>query len=318
MGNLEAWIADELGRTVEAKSELPGGAGARRYWRIHLAGGTTAILMHALPEDLKILPPALRENPVAIPFVAVSALLQSHGVPVPEIFAVQEDERYVLLEDCSDRSIYSLAASARAPYLKQAIECLAHIHAIERSDHFVFRRHFDLAWIEFEMRHFLDHGVAKRYRAALTETLTEMSHAIAERTQVLCMRDYQSQNLMIDPTDRLRILDFQDALLAPRELDLAAFLFDSYIDLTADTRNALLHRYEVEAGVAILAEDLALLVTQRKCKDFARFHYLMKEKGDSRFVPFAASARKAVLESLALLPNTWSDPLARGFESIPA
>ena len=54
------WIEATCGARVAGLTELLGGAGERRYWRVHLEGSRTAVLMHALPERPEILPPALR------------------------------------------------------------------------------------------------------------------------------------------------------------------------------------------------------------------------------------------------------------------
>ncbi|MEE9278745.1 MAG: phosphotransferase [Myxococcota bacterium] len=297
-----SWIEVTCSARVVGSSELPGGAGARRYWRAVLEGERTAILMHAVPERPEILPPALRDQPDGIPFVAVTAYLARHGVPVPRILGVEPAERWVLLEDLGDRHLCDLEPAARAPRLEQAIRLLAEIHALPPEDELPFRREFDAEWIRFELQTFLEHGLPGGERSGLSSAFERLVQAVAALPRTLCVRDYQSQNLMIDRDDRLRILDYQDALLAPPELDLAALLFDSYIDIDPQERTRLLSRYAEWTGRTLDPAALALLVVQRKCKDLGRFVVLASRRGGPLWSAAAARAREAVSDALPRLP----------------
>jgi aminoglycoside/choline kinase family phosphotransferase len=118
---------------------------------------------------------------------------------------------------------------------------------------------------------------------------------------------------MLDRHGRLRILDYQDALLAPPELDLAALLHDSYVAIAPELRARMLARYAERSGRTLAAEAFALLVLQRKLKDFARYRFMATVKGDPRFLPFAAAARTSVSCALAGLPRRLA-ALARELE----
>ena len=156
--------------------------------------------------------------------------------------------------------------------------------------------------MRFELRTFAEHGLGARWHAALAPELDALARAIAELPRVLCLRDFQSQNLMIDAAGRLRLLDYQDALHAPAELDLAALLFDSYLEQTASERARRLTRYWSARGARPDPAAFALLVVQRKCKDYGRFRFVTEVKHDERYAPFAARARAAVLGTLSGLP----------------
>ena len=297
-----AWLERERGCALRELEALPGGAGARRYWRARFADSTTAVLMHALPEDPAVLPPALRSQHVELPFVEVSAFLSRHGLPVPRIHAVEPRERWILLEDLGDVHLLDLPASDRGERLREAIDLLARVHGLAREEALPFERVFDREWVRFELATFAAHGVEERFRSALGPELDRLAVAVAELPRVLCLRDYQSQNLMIDATGRLRLIDYQDALLAPPELDLAALLFDSYLELEDAEREALLARYWQARGSAPDPAAFALLTVQRKCKDYGRFRYVTEVKHDARYTPFIERARAVVLAALPRLP----------------
>lgn len=302
MERARAWLEQKQGTAVRELVALPGGAGARRYWRVRFADSETAVLMHAVPEDPEILPLALRAQGEAIPFVEVSAFLARHDLPVPRIHAVEPRERWVLLEDLGDVHLLDLPSRERSGRLREAIELLARVHAIAREDALPFRREFDESWVRFELRTFAEHGLESRWHAALAPELDELARAISKLPRVLCLRDYQSQNLMIDPSGCLRLLDYQDALLAPAELDLAAFIFDSYLEIGESERAGLLERYWSARGGDPDPAAFALLTVQRKCKDYGRFRFVTQVKHDARYAAFVERAREAVLEALPRLP----------------
>jgi hypothetical protein len=60
MERVRTWLESVRKSALAGLVALPGGAGARQYSRARFADGTSAVLMHALPEDAAILPPQLR------------------------------------------------------------------------------------------------------------------------------------------------------------------------------------------------------------------------------------------------------------------
>src|SRR5262245_125158 len=302
MERARAWLESARKRALAELAALPGGAGARRYYRARFADGSTAVLMHALPEDTAILPPQLRATAGDIPFLEVTAFLARHGLPVPEIYAVERAERWVLLEDLGDVHLLDLDPRARAQRTAEAIDLLARVHALPREDALPFRRAFDAEWARFELRTFVEHGVAAALRGEIASELDALARAAAALPRVLALRDVQSQNLMVDPRGRLRVIDYQDALLAPAELDLAALLHDSYVKVTEAERAAHAARYWRARGAAADPAAFALMVVQRKCKDFGRYRMLVERKGDLRYRPYVARARASVLGALPGLP----------------
>jgi aminoglycoside/choline kinase family phosphotransferase len=295
------WLAQRRGSAVRSADAMAGGAGARRYWRVGFADGSTRVLMHALPEDAAILPPALRRPTPELPFVAVARLLARSGIPVPRIDAVDLERRWILLEDLGGRHLCDLQAEELGRRSREAILLLARVHALPPSDALPFQRCFDSEWIRFELATFQKHGAPRAPAARLDAALGALAGWIAALPRVLCLRDYQSQNLMIDPDGRLRVLDFQDALLAPAGLDLAAFLWDSYVERSSAEREELLAAYAGARGIPDRAA-LAALVVQRKCKDLGRYRFVSEHKGDARYAADVPRARAAVLEQLAGLP----------------
>src|SRR5207247_355298 len=85
----------------------------------------------------------------------------------------------------------------------------------------------------WELEHFLEHGIETRHgrrlaadeRAGLLAALAPLAEPFEQRAPVLVHRDFMAWNLHVQD-GRLRLLDFQDALLGPDAYDLAALLTD--------------------------------------------------------------------------------------------
>lgn len=298
----QAWIESRGPCRVIGLERMRGGAGARRYVRVRLADGASLVWMHERPGDPEILPPALRQATEELPFVTVTRLLARQGLPVPRIHALDSEHHWLLLEDLGQQHLCDLAPGPRLERQREAIGLLARVHGLPQGSGLPFTRRFDLEWIEFELRHFLEHGVATPFRDSLRPGLAQLAGHVAALPTTLCLRDFQSQNLMLDPRGQLRILDYQDALLAPPELDLASLLHDSYLEISEADRSALLELYASLRGRAVSPDSMATLVVQRKCKDFARFRYLSRVKHDFRFERYEQAARCAVLSAVPALP----------------
>jgi N-acetylmuramate 1-kinase len=300
-----AWLERQRGPLVSLDA-MQGGAGARRYWRARFRDGESAVFMLARAEDPRILPPAMRGLVPDQTFLEVRELLERSAIPVPAVYAAEPSGPWILLEDLGDIRLCDLPAGERAERHREAIDLLSRIHALEPAPGaplaLPFRRCFDAEWVGFELALFQNQPMKPETRAALAEGFRALAGHIAAMPRVLCVRDYQSQNLMVDGQGRLRLLDFQDAFLAPAALDLAALLHDSYVEIDVPQQRALLARYAERSGAPVDAAAFAALTVQRKCKDFSRYRLQVYEKGDLRYAPFESRARDAVLGALAELP----------------
>src|SRR5258705_3747549 len=191
MERARAWLESARRSALAELVAVPGGAGAARYYRARFADGSSAIFMHALPEDAAILPPQLRVSAGEIAFLEVRALLARHGIPVPEIYAVERAERWVLLEDLGDTHLLDLDPRARAQRFAESVELLARVHALPREEALPFRRAFDAEWARFELRTFAEHGAREAVRAAPLPELDPLAPAVAGLPHVCALRRYR-------------------------------------------------------------------------------------------------------------------------------
>jgi hypothetical protein len=116
---------------------------------------------------------------------------------------------------------------------------------------------------------------------------------------------------MVLPSGEQAVIDFQDALLGPRQYDLVALLRDSYVELPPELVDALLRRYLArlaEAGGPRLEygpfrELFDLPTVQRKLKHAGRFVYIDRVKGNPGFLVSIPASLRYVREALARRPD---------------
>jgi N-acetylmuramate 1-kinase len=305
---------------------LAGDASSRRYFRVRLEGAPrpTAVLMLQSGSGLSVSSDELGsvEAIAEMPFLNVQRYLRDRGVAVPEVYAADSARGVALLEDIGDTTLWDAARAAAdpAPLFRDAIDALVALQraGAEAPDPscIAFRQRFDARLFLWELEHFLEYGFAGRpladaNRAALRRRFEEMSESVARGEYALTHRDYHAWNLFVHE-GRIRIIDFQDALLAPVAYDLATLLNDRATPTVVGARERALvgHFCARRAEAFGTAEDpeafferYCLFVLQKSFKIVGRFHYLEDVKGKRGYV--------------AMLPHTFAT-LRRCFDHAPA
>jgi len=311
--------------TIAAIEPLAGDASARRYARLRLRGEAPAsVIAMLLPRD--VAPGASEEIgaggvPTELPFLAVQRYLAQHAVPVPEIH--HHDDLVLLLEDLGDVPLADAALTGdRARLLGEAVDLLASIAALVRAPDpkcAAFQQRYDRALIGRELDVVLSHGLAPSDEGpvrtplddpAAHSALAALGDRIAAQPIVLMHRDYHAWNLQVDPAGRVRVIDFQDALLGPALYDLASLCTDRDSDRFVDPEleASLVARYgealarnggPAYADAARLRSEYFDAVAYRTLRVIGRFRFLAIEKGKTaylRFLPgMARQTRRALL-----------------------
>jgi aminoglycoside/choline kinase family phosphotransferase len=268
------------------------------------------------------------------PFVDVQRYLAGLGVRVPAIHAFQERERLMILEDLGDvtleEALRGLGAPGPrgetppgwAPLYERAIDQLARLRARAEArpgGSVAFGRAFDRDLYRWELDHFLEWGLEAWKGAGLSPAEREVvdrdfdriARTLDAEPKGFTHRDYQSRNLMILPSGEQAVIDFQDALLGPRQYDLVALLRDSYVELDAPFVEAMLRRwlvrFEAEGGAhleyAPFREVFDLLTVQRKLKDAGRFVFIDRVKKNPGFLVSIPASLRYVREAFARRPD---------------
>ncbi len=306
-------------RSIGAVSDLTiaplaGDASNRSYYRLSLSPGShppSLILMQlAEPEAFKKAEEAVSASTIPItelPFLNIQRHLEAAGVAVPHVYGYDQRAGRLLLEDVGDVTMEAWLAGAEAQsrrdIYKEAIDELIGIQtrAAERKNGrcIAFGRAFDVPLLLWELDHFLEYGiearggpVPARDREAIRAEFLRIAQFLASLPRTFTHRDYHSRNLMVH-AKKIRILDFQDALLGPPTYDLASLLRDSYVELEPQLVEELIRYYRDRLRAAGKGDpgeaddfDRAFRWTalQRNLKAAGRFVYIHRVKGKDLYL----------------------------------
>lgn len=312
-------------------TEMPGGASTRRYYRLTLPRGRTAVAMFVpeggRPEEVQ----KAHDHGARWPFLEVRDLLAAHGVDVPNVLAEDTPNGWLVIEDLGDETLANWLVKHpgdREALYRKAVSDLARAQrelASLPAGSVVAGRTFDVDLLRWEIEHFREWGLDARGKplaaddAARWRRLADrLAQRVADLPRGFVHRDYQSRNIMVIPGrqgPRLVWIDFQDALLGPRVYDLVALLNDSYQRFDRAFVEARLADYADAAALSSdrgetsrreLAGEFDLVTVQRKLKDAGRFVFIDRQKGNSSFIKFVTPTIKKVGGALARLAP--SDP----------
>jgi len=301
---------------------LAGHASMRSYWRVGAWPDSQVVMVMppgAGPEEV-----TKGGRPAVDPFVDVQRYLAAIGVRVPAIRAFEEAEGLMVLEDLGDDMLETRlqAGDDRPALYEAAVDQLARLRAAAEARPegcLAFGRAFDEDLYRWELQHFREWlleawkgatlGAAER--AEVDAWFDRIAGALAAEPRGFTHRDYQSRNLMVLPGGEQAVIDFQDALLGPRQYDLVALLRDSYVELDQPFIEAMLRRYLVrlaEAGGPRLEygpfrQVFDLLTVQRKLKDAGRFVFIDRVRKNPGFLVSIPSSLRYVREALARRPD---------------
>ena len=247
----EAWLHAMASRHALRPDTLrPASADAsfRRYLRVDQADGTPLVVMDAPPtqEDCR-------------PFVAVQALMQRAGLPVPQILDWDAAQGFMLLSDLGAETAIEQLDPARPQaafaWYAQALELLIDWQKASQPG---MLPPYDEALLRRELQLFPDWYIA-RHRALTLDAGQQavlskaFDHIVARNLaapSVYVHRDFMMRNLMVGNHGRLGLLDFQDAVYGPITYDIASLMRDAFISWEEDFVIDLTVRYWEKARKA--------------------------------------------------------------------
>jgi N-acetylmuramate 1-kinase len=340
--NFERWLQDAVGvrfpgARVTATVALKGDASARRFWRVSIAHENhatppTAIAIDLGPDDLPLYARALKLIPeplVEPPWINVHRFLKSIGAAVPEVFVVDTNARMLLVEDVGELPLFEAALHGDAGdlYRLAADELLVfHLEGTRRLDErcIASRIAYDERLFRWELSQFMEVGIAKVSTAAdpasITPELDDLAARLGRYQRVLSHRDYHGNNLFLQSMsgggERLRVIDFQDALMAPAAQDLAVLLTtrDAARIITPTIERRMLEYYfaaHLRRGTPMALtldefnESYRLCVLQHALKVIGRFIWLEHtgKQGYAAYIPWAIEQARRVLANRSDFAN---------------
>ena len=235
-------------------------ASFRRYFRVDQAGGGSCIVMDAPPDQ---------EN--CRPFVEVAQLMLAAGIRAPQVLDWDEAHGFMLLTDLGEQTLLAVLDPAQPatalPYFKDATAALLDWQRASRPG---VLPDYDAALLQRELQLFPDWYLAQHkgvvlqdaQRAMLDKTFALIVERSLAAPRVFVHRDFMPRNLMLpqggfdatDPTRRLGVLDFQDAVYGPVTYDIACLMRDAFLSWEEDMVLDVTIRYWEQARKAGLLD----------------------------------------------------------------
>lgn len=243
---IHIWLEKTLPDRPFTLSPASADASFRRYFRASFADGSTRIVMDAPPshEDCR-------------PYLQVGELFRAAGAHVPEVFAQDLEQGFLLLSDLGSSTYLAALTPENANTLYA--DALGALAAIQRASRPGVLPEYDRALLLREMMLFPEWYVARHKGITLSDAetaeLLQVFEAILAvnlaEPQVFVHRDFHSRNLMISHPNP-GVLDFQDAMRGPLTYDVASMLRDAFWSWDEDREIDWAVRYWEAARAAAL------------------------------------------------------------------
>ncbi len=272
--------------------KIAGDASFRSYYRI-FSGTEKFILMFAPPthEDIR-------------PFEKVADFLVEHNFSAPKIFARDEENGFLLLEDLGDDTYSRVLAKLQNQQLieaeldlyKNACDCLLELQNITPPQNLTMYNH---ALLFREVMLFIDwylplqkKNISLAEKAQFKFLWFQLFDLLNKEEQILVLRDYHADNLMFLPQrnnhQKVGLLDFQDGVIGSKAYDLVSLLEDARRDLDSKNREDIFNYYleRFSGDKAAFTRDYKILSLQRNIKIIGIFSRLSTRDGKHNYLNF--------------------------------
>ncbi|MTI17804.1 tRNA (adenosine(37)-N6)-threonylcarbamoyltransferase complex ATPase subunit type 1 TsaE [Rhodobacteraceae bacterium RKSG542] len=308
-------LIENAGWQNAERTHVKGDASTRAYLRLS-RDGETAILMDNPARHGE---PALHSGKTYAqlvhlaadikPFIAIAEELKRQGFVVPNILAADIESGMALLSDLGNDFIVVDGKPVEERY-EASIDVLAAMHSRALPEVIeselagsVTMPTYDAQALVTECELFLDWYLpylinataSPEQRAAFGDAWRDALAPLEASPKTWVLRDYHSPNLLWDQnaegTDRIGIIDFQDAQLGHPAYDVASLVYDARFDVPQDMRERLVNRYCAARAASEPAFDeaafryaLAVCAAQRNTKILGGFVRLDRAFGKPTYL----------------------------------
>lgn len=295
---------------------FPGDASARAYETIHAGNQPPRVLMNS--PRLVLGPPVKDEKPYAViahtaqtvaAFVAMARVLRERGIVAPEVLSADLDQGFLLLEHLGDGAFLDAEGRPAAERYAAAGALLATLHGKPWPDRLEVipgvvheMPPFDRDALMIEVELLLDWYVPWKtggppdagLRAAFADAWNQVFDRLDRSERGIVLRDFHSPNIIWradrSGSDRLGILDFQDAMIGPSAYDIASLAMDARVTMPEEIERSTVAAYvaarHVKSGFdeQNFREAYAITAAQRNTKILGIFVRLDKRDGKPAYL----------------------------------
>ena len=287
---------------IETKNLIPikNDASFRKYFRVD-----KKILMDADPH--------LGEDVGS--FININHVLREFKLNVPEIFTIDKENGFLLLEDLGENIFSQILNSENEEQLyKQAIDVLVEIYKkdLNKFSNFTFLEKYSVEKLQDESQLFIEWYLKKYLKINITDTdiknfkdiINKIFNNLDTKFEKLVLRDYHVDNLILQKSKlglkQVGILDFQDAVLGSSSYDLISIIEDVRRPISKDLKNILIKYFIDSTGYDPnqLEKELAFYSVQRNLKILGIFSRLNLRDNKSKYMRYNDNAWKYIESNL--------------------
>ena len=248
-------------------------------------------------------------------FVDYSKTFRDFGLPVTQVYAVDETTCQVLQEDLGKRNLLD-EVSPVSPGVRSGNERILYptvidalvkwqdaSQAIFSSHTELWIRRFDFAALKWETDYFTEnylkgHCGLKEIPQGVKNFFSLLAVAVDAQPKVLMHRDFQSQNIMVRPNSEIAFVDFQGARRGSAFYDIASLLWDPYVSLPVEMIKDFfeywrMHNKRVQAYTKEDAWDSFIQASlQRLMQALGAYCFLSKVKGIQKFEQYIEPGKR--------------------------
>lgn len=294
MLNLNYEIAREFLQKLDLKNfsinKIAGDASFRSYYRINHELGVN-ILMYA---------PVGYED--CSSFILIDEILLDLNLSAPKIIAKDLSLGLILLEDFGDESFTKFLQNNPNEELKiyqNACDVLLDLHEKTANIHLEKVHKYNLAVlyreVELFINWYLPHKNIKisiEQKEFYKKTWFDIFDKLSKSSQVLVLRDYHADNLMVLNSFRgknsVGLLDFQDALIGSRAYDLVSLIEDARRDISVENAKKIFDYFILNSknNVDEIILDYEILSLQRNIKILGIFARLANRDHKKQYLHY--------------------------------
>ncbi len=286
----------ECGWSAAAREVLAGDASNRSYERLYDDEDNQSVVLMKTPPEAASSVKA---------FVKVTKILQGFGLSVPKTIHCDYENGLLLIEDLGD-ALFARICSDHSTMEQQiyevAIDLLVVLHShpvpagLPFYDIATYRREAMLL-VQWYLPAVTGGPVSKALTDQFDNLIADCCEKIPQAQQVLVLRDFHAENLLWLPersaTNRIGLLDYQDALIGNPAYDIMSLLEDARRHTADKLQRDMKRRYLDATGhqEAAFGMSYSILGMQRNLKILGIFMRLCTRDGKFTY--------------LDLLPRVW-------------
>jgi len=287
---IDSFLAETVWRSWK-RQQIAGDASARRYLRL-THQNQSVIVMDAPPEA----------GDGTQSFADIAKLLTAHGLSAPDIMAQDMENGLMVLTDLGDHDFVSWLRSRPQDdtvLYRTTAHVLSRISDIPAPGGLVRMT----PQVGADMIGITGEFYAGRDVTDLRDAVYAALDEFAPLPDTLALRDFHAGNLIWRDAhtgvDRVGLLDFQDAFIAPSGYDLASLLRDARRDVPeALVQNILSYFIEITNASRGFRTQVACLSVQRNLRILGVFARLSKTQGKTHYLEFIPRVWKNILVDL--------------------